>query len=216
MSDQQPQDPNRPHPAPPGDYGQPAYGQPEYGQPGQPAYGQPTGYGYGQMPTPYGGYATQGGLPYASWGQRVVATLWDALYLWPGWVAIVAGTILVLTAARGAEAGESIPAVAIVGLLLIPVGTVLVIWRTITNLMLRQGRTGYTYGKAKVGVRVVRELDGQPAGVGSAVGRYFLHSIINSAAYIDYLWPLWDAKRQTITDKLLGTVVINQPESGQR
>ena len=62
------------------------------------------------------------------------------------------------------------------GALLIVAGIALGIWRTVINSMLDQGRTGYTYGKRKVGIRVVREQDGQPSGVGSCVGRYFLHA----------------------------------------
>jgi hypothetical protein len=26
--------------------------------------------------------------------------------------------------------------------------------------------------------------------------------------YVGYLWPLWDGKRQTLADKMLGTVCI--------
>ena len=32
---------------------------------------------------------------------------------------------------------------------------------------------------------------------------------------LDYLWPLWDAKNQTLTDKVLGTIVVNQPDRQQ-
>ena len=77
---------------------------------------------------------------------------------------------------------------------------------------MRQGRTGYTYGKARVGIKTIREEDGQPSGVGSCTARYFLHWIINQFFYIDYLWPLWDDKCQTITDKILTTVVVHAPE----
>ncbi len=43
--------------------------------------------------------------------------------------------------------------------------------------------------------------------------RWLLHGVINQVIYIDYLWPLWDDKNQTLTDKILGTVVIKQPEA---
>ena len=85
------------------------------------------------------------------------------------------------------------------------------IWRTVINYMLDQGRTGYTYGRRKVGVRLIREIEGTPTGVWSCVARYFLHGLINQACYIDYLWPLWDPKRQTLTDKILTTIVVHQP-----
>jgi uncharacterized RDD family membrane protein YckC len=103
-------------------------------------------------------------------------------------------------------------ALIIVGSVLLLAGIALSIYLLIRNYILRQGRTGYTYGKAKVGIRVVREVDGQPAGVGNAVGRYFLHAFLNQACYLDYLWALWDPRRQTLADKVLSTVVIRQPE----
>ena len=53
-----------------------------------------------------------------------------------------------------------------------------------------------------------------PARVMSFV-RWLLH-IIDHAVYIGYLWPLWDDKRQTFTDKILETVVIKQPRADRR
>ena len=46
-------------------------------------------------------------------------------------------------------------------------------------------------------------------GAGLSVGRYFVH-VIDSVPCIPlgYLWPLWDAKKQTFADKVLGTLVI--------
>lgn len=228
---QQPQQPQQPPYGQPGyDQQQPGYGQaPAYGQ--QPGYGQAPGYGqqpgygqpYGQAPaygTPYGQqpmYGGQGG--YASWGQRVIATLWDMLLLWPAWVLSLIGYVLLIA---GVVSGETDPytdevtdpnvPLLVTGFLLLAIGMVLgvVIW--VRNYMLRQGRTGYSYGKAKVGIKLIREQDGQPVGAGMAFVRYLLHGVINQACYIDYLWPLWDAKKQTLTDKILTTVVIQQPE----
>lgn len=148
---------------------------------------------------------------YASWLQRVVATLWDWVYLWPGLVVgLVAWLLILLGAASGSDGGGGW--LVAVGIVLSVVATALLIWRLVINYMLDQGRTGYTFGKRKVGIRTLREQDGRPSGVGSCVARYFLHSIINQACYIDYLWPLWDQpKRQTLTDKILSTIVVNQP-----
>ncbi len=196
----------------------PAYGQqppPAYGQ--QPAYGQPPAYGapppaYGAPPVanPYAGGPAGG---YASWGDRVVGTLWDFLYVWPGWATILVGYAVLFAGIVANSDGSGGGALIALGALLIVVGIALGIWRTVINSILDQGRTGYTYGKRKVGIRVVREQDGQPSGVGSAVGRYFLHQLINQVCMIDYLWPLWDPKVQTLTDKVLSTVVIKQPDS---
>ncbi|HQR26978.1 MAG TPA: RDD family protein [Nocardioides sp.] len=159
-------------------------------------------------PTPPNPYAQPVYGAYASWVQRAIATVWDWVYLWPGLVVGLASWLLFLLGA-GADGGGWLIAL---GIVLSVVATVLLIWRLVINYMLDQGRTGYTFGKRKVGIRTLREQDGQPSGVGSCVARYFLHSIINQACYIDYLWPLWDQpKRQTLTDKILSTIVINQP-----
>jgi hypothetical protein len=36
------------------------------------------------------------------------------------------------------------------------------------------------------------------------------HILDSLPCYLGYLWPLWDAKRQTFADKVMGTVVIEQ------
>lgn len=174
--------------------------QPPAGYGAQP----PAGYGAPPPPTPY----QQPPVPYASWGQRAVATLWDGIvYPWPSYPPLLIGFV-VLFVAVARESG----ALLAVGLLLVLLGIAIALWRLIVNYMLDQGRTGYTYGKRKQGIRTIRLADGQPAGVGSCVGRYFLHSLINQACYLDYLWPLWDPQQQTLTDKILSTSVIQQPD----
>jgi uncharacterized RDD family membrane protein YckC len=217
---------------------QPQYGHqqqpPPYGQPQQPQYGQqqqqPPPYGQQQQPYPptgqYGApqYAAQPGYPgygqapaalgggYAGWGDRAVATLWDLLYMWPALVGYFLGFIL-LVVGGGMAANDSSAGTAfiILGGLVLLAAFAYGIYRYVTNYMLDQGRTGYTYGKRKVGIRTISETTGQPSGVGSCVLRWLLHGLINQVIYIDYLWPLWDDKNQTLTDKILSTVVIKQP-----
>lgn len=202
MSDQQPPTPDQPQPPP----NQPPPGQP--GQPGQ--YGQqPPAYGAPPPAAPYQQQGPVGGVQVASWGQRAIGTLWDFVYLWPGWVTAIVGYIIL-----GIGAGGDSGALAGLGGLVVFVGFALFVWRLVVNYILDQGRTGWTYGKRKVGIRTVRIDDGQPSGVGSCVGRYFLHGLINQACYLDYLWPLWDPMRQTLTDKILSTYVVQQPDPG--
>lgn len=200
MSDQQPPMSEPPQP-PPGQPGQP----PQYGQPGQ----QPPPYGAPPPPAPYQQPGPVGGFQVATWGMRAIGTLWDFVYLWPGWVTVIVGYIIL-----GVGAGGDSGALAGLGGLVVFVGFGLTLWRLIINYMLDQGRTGWTYGKRKVGIRTVNIADGQPSGVGSCVGRYFLHALINQACYLDYLWPLWDPMRQTLTDKILSTYVVKQPDPG--
>jgi hypothetical protein len=45
------------------------------------------------------------------------------------------------------------------------------------------------------------------------VVRHFAHIIDSLICYIGWLFPLWDAQRQTIADKLVKTLVVaNQPK----
>ncbi len=144
---------------------------------------------------------------YASWGDRVIATLWDFLYAWPGLLVLLLG---VLITAVGGDMDNG--PVTIVGVLVMLAGWGEMIWLYIRNYFLDQGRTGWTWGKRRVGIRLIKEVDGTPVGPGMAFVRYLLHSVINQACYLDYLWPLWDAKKQTLTDKVLATVVIKQAD----
>lgn len=206
---------------PPGQQGYPQQGQPPQGQPPQ-GYPQQGGYGQGQppgqqygaggygQPQQYGG--AQGG--YATWGQRAMGTLWDIVYIWPALAVIFGGVIL---AVIGGAIGDAIGAIlVIVGVLCYIGGALWSLWRQIQNYLLDQGRTGYTYGKRKVGIRLIKEDNPQQEiGWPMALVRSLLHGAINYICYIDYLWPLWDQKRQTLTDKILTTVVVQQPAPPQ-
>lgn len=212
---QQPGYPQQGQPQPP--QGQPPQGYPQQGgydpsqQQGQPGqqYGAPGGYG---QPQQYGGQ--QGG--YASWGQRAMALLWDVVYIWPALVLMIGGYILLTIGlvAGGDDPGGFAVVMMIAGGLALLAGWLWGLWRQIQNLILDQGRTGYTYGKRKVGIRLLRMADGQPAGPGTVFLKYLVRGAINSILCglpVDYLWPLWDQNRQTLSDKVFGTNDYVQP-----
>jgi uncharacterized RDD family membrane protein YckC len=69
-----------------------------------------------------------------------------------------------------------------------------------------EGTTGQTPGKAMQGTRLV-DQKGELLGSGQGIGRKFLH-ILDWICFIGFLWPLWDAKRQTFADKILDTYVV--------
>ncbi|MEU9384859.1 RDD family protein [Streptomyces sp. NPDC048279] len=186
-------------------YGQqpqnPQQGQPGYGHPQQPGYqqapqGVPPQQGYG-YPQQQPGYPQQGGYgypqqgygatpPYANWGQRFLGTLVDGLvFLVP--------YILVLV-------GAKVKALLFIGFLAI---IAVAIWQ-----LIQEGRTGQTVGKKALGIRLVKEETGQPIGVGMAFVRRIAHIVDGLPCYLGWLWPAWDAKRQTFADKICGTIVI--------
>jgi uncharacterized RDD family membrane protein YckC len=91
------------------------------------------------------------------------------------------------------------------GGLLIAVGFIIVVVLYIRAL----GKTGQTWGRKIVGVKVVGEMSGQPIGVGKAFGRQLFASFISAQIfYLGYLWMLWDDKKQTWQDKVVGSIVI--------
>ena len=82
-------------------------------------------------------------------------------------------------------------------------GLAFVIWN-----LVQQGNTGQTVGKKQMGIRLLREQDGQVVGPGLSIGRAFVPIVDSLPCYIGWLFPLWDAKRQTLADKILHTVVV--------
>jgi len=79
-----------------------------------------------------------------------------------------------------------------------------VIW----NWGYRQGRRGSTLGKALLKFEVIGEKNGQRIGFVRSVVRQVLHVIDAIALGIGLVLPLWDAKRQTLADKIMGTVCL--------
>jgi uncharacterized RDD family membrane protein YckC len=76
------------------------------------------------------------------------------------------------------------------------------------NYGYRQGTTGSSLGKSVMKVKVVSEVTGQPLGFGMSVVRQLAHFVDAVICFIGFLFPLWDAKRQTLADKIMTTVVL--------
>jgi uncharacterized RDD family membrane protein YckC len=174
---------------PPGEgYGPPPGQQPGYGPPPgqQPGYGPPPGYG---APQGYGGQQGHGGqAQLATWGERVI-----------GWLP---------------EFGVGL-VISVIGNVLGTASSTLALLFSLVNLAwwlyngYLNGETGQSVGKRLTGLRVVSEATGQPIGGGMGVVRQFAHVVDAIICGIGYLFPLWDAKKQTIADKLVSTLVLS-------
>ncbi len=91
------------------------------------------------------------------------------------------------------------------GILLIGVGFLLVVFIYLRAL----AKSGQTWGRKIVGIKVIKETEGTPPGWGKAIGRQLFASFISAQIiYIGYLWMLWDDKKQTLHDKVAGTHVV--------
>ncbi|MCW2622673.1 MAG: hypothetical protein JWL64_2275 [Frankiales bacterium] len=147
-------------------------------------YGQPApGYGqptpgYGHPASPFG---QPGGPQLASWGLRAGGYLIDIVLI------VIPELILNQLAS---------PLGSFVGL------AIVLYFGYLT------GTTGQTPGRKVVGITVKRESDGQPIGPGAGIGRSFLHILDSLALLLGWLWPIWDAKKQTFADKIIGSVVV--------
>ena len=165
-------------PEPPAGGEQPGYGTP----PGaMPPYGGEMQPGYGGMssiPAPPGQWV---GPPLAEWPQRVVAALIDG--------AIIAVPYFIL-------------------LKIAPLLAVLVYLGLFIYIQFLQGTTGQSPGKTAMKLKLLKESDGTVIGAGAAIGRAIVHVVDAIPCGVGYLWPLWDAKKQTFADKIMKTVVV--------
>lgn len=178
-----------PPPPPPGQYGQ--YGQPTYGVPQT--------------------------SPYASWGARVGGWLID-------FVIFIVVNGIISAALRHSNAGAlhftvttnhgtvihhdrfSFLALIIVAVLGIAYST-----------LLCGSARGQTVGMMAVGARAVRADGHTVLGYGPALGRAVLEQVFRFTIIIwilDMLFPLWDARNQTLHDKAAGSVVIRVRNAG--
>jgi uncharacterized RDD family membrane protein YckC len=136
---------------------------------------------------PYPEYAQPAApsVPYANWGVRAGAYLIDVLP-----VSILDGI--------GRQIGFGVYVLfGLIGLAF-----------TIYNRWYLGGKTGQSLGKKALNVRLVSERTGQPIGPLMAFVRDICHFLDSIACLIGWLFPLWDAKRQTFADKIVSTVVI--------
>jgi uncharacterized RDD family membrane protein YckC len=181
----------------------PGYGYPQQQQPA-PGYGAPQGYGIPAQPGPPYGNGAYVQPAYAGWGSRVVGYLIDqfSIMLIPNIVVVIGyskyAASTVQTASGTQSSGGGAGVFLAIGAVLYVVGFLL--------LAFMQGK-GQSLGQRAVNIRLLRESDGQPIGMGMAFVRQICH-LLDRICCIGYLWPLWDGKKQTFADKIIGTVVV--------
>ncbi|MCW2755196.1 MAG: hypothetical protein JWQ32_2607 [Marmoricola sp.] len=135
---------------------------------------------------------------YARWEWRVAASVIDAALLLPWLVLVRTGE---QTITPGSPTGGP-------GRVLVYVGSAGFLAFLMWNSVIRQGHQGASLGKSWVGLRVIEEESGHEMGVPRSFARTLLH-IVNAIPFaLGYLWPLWDKKSQTFSDKITHTVVV--------
>jgi uncharacterized RDD family membrane protein YckC len=147
----------------------------------------------GASPATSSPIGTYQGAKLAAWGQRVGAGLADLLLLIP---------FIIILAQNSAAA--------------IAIGWVGFAAVKIYNRWYLQGRTGQSWGKRVLHLKLVRMADKQPIGAGAAFVRGLAHLLDILTLGIGYLFPLWDPRRQTLADKVMKAIVISQDKTGSR
>jgi uncharacterized RDD family membrane protein YckC len=67
---------------------------------------------------------------------------------------------------------------------------------------------GQSVSKMALRIRLVGDRTGRPIGFALALRREFSHAYDTLACYIGWFMPLWDAKQQTIADKVCASIVV--------
>jgi uncharacterized RDD family membrane protein YckC len=177
--------------------------------PPPPSYPTPPAGGY---PPPQAAYGAAPGVPgtspYASWGLRLGGYLIDGVIL-----AVVQAilnrlfrhtntlTVHMTMTRNGTVTHNSISFVALI------IGSVIgILYGTILI-----GSMGKTVGMMAVGVRCVRDETHEAVSYGTAFVRALIERVffvLFPVWVVDMLFPIWDAKRQTLHDKVVHTVVL--------
>ena len=171
----------------------------------QPSFAQP---GYAILPA-----TVPLRTDYAPWGKRVIAMLIDQF---PAIIALIIFLVGYVSFLLELSSGAgSWPSTGLVLMLIGFLASLAALGWTIYNRWMVAGRTGQYWGKRVTSIELISEQTGQPIGPLNAFLRDLVH-ILDGVAYVGYLWPLWDDKRQTFADMLLNTIVVHAPESPSR
>jgi uncharacterized RDD family membrane protein YckC len=136
----------------------------------------------------------QAGVRYGAWWRRAAAFVLDG---------VLVGAAGALVGAVPLALSSSYPAALAI---LSPIAT-------LAYFTLSHGsRRGQTLGDRAVGIAVRNAADGGRATYGQAFGRTFMVMLFSGlwflGGFVDFLWPLWDRKRQAWHDKIAGTIVV--------
>jgi uncharacterized RDD family membrane protein YckC len=210
-----PSDPAGPYPpggaggVPPGVDTAPGQPQPGPYPPGQSGFAPQPGYPSGPPGSaPPVGYAIPLRTDYASWGKRVGAMLIDQILTYVGLIIFSIGYgFWIASIARSTGSYVDLSG----GATWFIVGTVIMLAGMVWNVYNRwfvAGRTGQSLGKRVTKIKLIGEPTDAPIGPMNAFLRDLVHTV-DGMAYVGYLWPLWDDKKQTFSDKIMRTIVVN-------
>lgn len=153
---------------------------------------------------------------YATWGTRAIGYIIDALLVGAGMAVLYLVVGAVFTSMfrlpdwgyGGVNAFAPMRGFCCMWVLLFPLATLLV---GIYNSVILVAQRGYSIGQGVVKVMVV-DAGGNLITTGAAWIRLLVcvaFGFLPFLPVLDLLWPLWDARRQTLHDKTVNCYVIN-------
>jgi uncharacterized RDD family membrane protein YckC len=202
--------PPPPPPTPPGGYAPPPGYPPTTGY-SVPAGARPSGPGRPGVPS------GPGGAPLAEFSDRLLAYLLDSLILGAAMavpmLAVIIGVVLIMGDSMTAGSPQDAVRFLIFEVVFFVVVFPLMAAATYLYFVTLMHRTGQTFGKRVMKIRVVRSLDGGPIDIRAARRRWVTTHLANLIApyfnWADGLWQLWDQPyRQCLHDKCASTVVV--------
>ena len=147
---------------------------------------------------------------YGGWFARVVAYIIDglvsSLLTAPAYIALLAGPKHIVSCNLDGYSYCRQPTGATIGLAIVLGLAGVIVFLVMYSK--KVGNTGQSWGHKAMGLRVVDAQTGAVIGQGRAIGRYFAMIISAIPCYLGFLWPLWDVRKQTFHDKIVGTVVL--------
>jgi uncharacterized RDD family membrane protein YckC len=206
---------------------QPSSPQPAQPQPGPagPAWSAPGA----AIPAaqPLTQFATPVAGDYATWATRAIGYIIDQLLvgiavgILGGIAVMLFGSMIGLGSLGSAASGDALGAISggLGGsfccflLVLIPAASLGV---GIYNRVYLVSKRGFSIGQGVMKIKII-DAQGNKLTTGTAFIRLLAQvglSLVPFGNFLDLLWPLWDAQRQTLHDKAVGSFAVNNP-SGQ-
>ena len=149
--------------------------------------GQPSSW---QPPDPEPGPGP--GLEFAGAGARLVGYIVDTI--------IISVVVILLFIVTGLLVA-TLPILSIVPILAIPI-------ISIAYFPYFWAKSGQTPGQKMMGIKVVRDSDGGPVTMGSAILRLLGYWVSGLVFYLGYIWIFIDKRHRGWFDLIAGTVVI--------
>jgi len=161
---------------------------------------------WGQQPVQY----QPTGVAYAGFGARLGAVIIDGivgfLFALPSIAVLFAGPRHITECTVDDEAALCrVPTAATFGLfaLLMLAGVIAYI-----VIYCRKVAAGQSWGQSATNIRIVDANTGTSISAGRVFGRQLARIVSGFFCYLGYLWMLWDGRKQTWHDKIVGTVVV--------